>query len=83
MSHHSQESVSTFYLSTICRLPSFSLLVSSTPTVLSEDIERESQKVRSMYVSGTNYNSRPEGDESPIESRIKVDESANEDTFQT
>ena len=82
MSHRSQESVSMFYLLTICRLPSFSLLVSSTPTVLSEDIERESQKVRSMYVSGTNYNS-PEGDESPIESRIKVDESANEDTFQT
>jgi len=35
------------------RMPSFSLLVSSSPKILSEDVQLESQKVRSMYESGT------------------------------
>jgi len=52
-------------------MPSISLFVTSTPTLLSEDVERESQKVRSMYESGTDY-SWPEGDESIIDGWIKV-----------
>ncbi|KAH8596834.1 rab-GTPase-TBC domain-containing protein [Bisporella sp. PMI_857] len=38
------------------RVPSISLLVSASPKVLSEDVEKESQKVRSMYESGSKYN---------------------------
>lgn len=49
------------------------------PTTLSDDVERESQKVRSMYESGTSYNWRDGGDPL-IDTLINVNETAVDDT---
>jgi hypothetical protein len=37
------------------RQPSFSMLTSPTIKILSDDLEKESQKVRSMYEQGSNF----------------------------
>ncbi|KAH6673075.1 rab-GTPase-TBC domain-containing protein [Halenospora varia] len=57
------------------RQPSFSMLAQPTVKLLSEDVEKESQKVRSMYEQGTNYDWRdgkfsPTGGSQSEEERI-------------
>ncbi|KAJ8058098.1 hypothetical protein OCU04_012957 [Sclerotinia nivalis] len=55
------------------RQPSFSMLATTSPTikVLSDDLEMESQKVRSMYESGSGFDWR-DGKEDTIDNRLTV-----------
>lgn len=60
------------------RQPSFSLLVSPSPKALSDELELESQKVRSMYESGCNYDWH-QGINHAIETPAPVDEAEEEE----
>lgn len=55
----------------LIRQPSFSMLAttSSSPKVLSDDLEMESQKVRSMYESGSGFDWR-DGEDDSIDHRV-------------
>ncbi|KAL5318486.1 hypothetical protein ACEPPN_013547 [Leptodophora sp. 'Broadleaf-Isolate-01'] len=56
------------------RQPSMSMLVSPTVKILSDDLEKESQKVRSMYEQGSNLDWEA-GAYSGISERLNIDQS--------
>jgi hypothetical protein len=55
------------------RKPSFSLIISPSPQLLSDDLEMESQKVRSMYEAGANLDWH-HGRNSAMETRPNIEE---------
>lgn len=54
------------------------MLVSPSPKLLSDDLEQESQKVRSMYESGNNYDWH-EGKNPSIETPAPINELEEEE----
>ena len=59
------------------RQPSVSMLVSPTIKILSDDLEKESQKVRSMYEQGSNLDWEA-GAFSGIAERLTADQSTTQ-----
>lgn len=61
------------WLLTDCRQPIFSMLASPSVGLLSDDLEKESQKVRSMYEQGSNLNWEA-GAQSGITERLNAEQ---------
>lgn len=60
-------------VSAVMAPPSFSLLVSPSPKALSDEVELESQKVRSMYEAGSSLDGNS-GRSSVVESQFNIEE---------